>query len=109
MRWRSGRGSTGLSGEEVTSRRHTDDEIERAAERFEQLADHLDPETAQVDHTDDLRHIAAVSEAVRADEVKLQKAVAVARAHGRSWNQVAVALGVSRQAARQRFAHKTRA
>lgn len=93
----------------MTIRRHTDDEVERAAERFEQLADHLDPEAAQVDHTDDLRHIAAVSEAIRADEVKLQKAVAVARAHGRSWNQVAVALGVSRQAARQRFADKTHA
>jgi hypothetical protein len=32
--------------------------------------------------------------------------VAIARAHGRSWNQIAVALGVTRQAARQRFAGK---
>jgi hypothetical protein len=35
-----------------------------------------------------------------------REAVEVARAHGRSWNQIAVALGVSRQAARQRFASK---
>ena len=41
--------------------RHTDDEIERAARRFDQLADELDPATAEVDHTDDLRAIAAVS------------------------------------------------
>jgi len=89
--------------------RHTDDEIERAARRFEQLADELDPATAEVDHTDDLRAIAAVSEAVRADEARLREAVEVARAHDRSWNQIAVALGVSRQAARQRFTDKTHA
>ena len=58
--------------------RHTDDEIERAASRFEQLADELDPANAQVDHTEDLRAIAAVSEAVRADEARLREAVEVA-------------------------------
>lgn len=88
---------------------HTDDEIERAARRFEQLADELDPATAEVDHTDDLRAIAAVSEAVRADEALLREAVEVARAHDRSWNEIAVALGVSRQAARQRFTDKAHA
>jgi DNA-directed RNA polymerase specialized sigma24 family protein len=88
---------------------HTDDQIEEAATRFEQLADALDPATAQVDHTDDLRQIASVSEAVRANEARLREAIEVARAHGRSWNQIAVALGVSRQAARQRFGDKTRA
>ena len=86
---------------------HTDDQIEQAATRFEQLADALDPATAQVDHTHDLRYIASVSEAVRADEARLREAIEVARAHGRSWNQIAVALGVSRQAARQRFGNKT--
>ena len=89
--------------------RHTDDEIERAASRFAQLADELDPANAEVDHTDDLRAIAAVSEAVRADEARLREAVEVASAHDRSWNQIAVALGVSRQAARQRFADKAQA
>jgi hypothetical protein len=43
---------------------------------------------------------------VRDDEARLREAVHLARAHGRSWNQIAVALGVSRQAARQRFADK---
>ena len=87
--------------------RHTDKEIDRAAQRFELLADELDPATAVVDHTDDLRQIAADSEAVRADEARLREAVEVARAHGRSWNQIAIALGVSRQAARQRFTDKS--
>ena len=86
--------------------RHTDDEIEQAALRFEQLAEQLDPAGAEVDATDDLRRIAAVSDAVRADEARLRETVEIARSHGRSWNQIAVALWVSRQAARQRFADK---
>jgi crotonobetainyl-CoA:carnitine CoA-transferase CaiB-like acyl-CoA transferase len=109
MPCRCGRSSTGSSGEEVIIMRHTDDEIERAAHRFEQLADELDPATAEVDHTDDLREIVAAAEAARADEARLREAVEVARAHGRSWNQIAVALGVSRQAARQRFVDKLHA
>ena len=85
--------------------RHTENEIEEAASRFEKLADELDPATVEVDKLDDLREVAAASEAVHADEVRLREAVDVARAHGRSWNHIAVALGVSRQAARQRFSH----
>lgn len=48
--------------------RHTNDEIKRATNRFEELADKLDPSTAQVDHLDDLRQIAVTSETVRTDE-----------------------------------------
>ena len=89
--------------------RHTDNEIDQAARRFEKLVDELDPATTEINHTDDLRDIAAASEAARADEARLREAVSVARAHGRSWNHIATALGVSRQAARQRFADKLRA
>jgi len=88
--------------------RHTDEEVERAAQRFEGLAEELDPETAKVVVTEDLRAIADAAQTIREDEARLLEAVEVARAHGRSWNQVAVALGVSRQAARQRFADKVR-
>jgi broad specificity phosphatase PhoE len=90
----------------MTTMRHSDAEIERAAQRFEQLADELDPESADVERTDDLREIAAVSAAMRADETRMVEAVETARGRGRSWNQIAVALGVSRQAARQRFSDK---
>jgi pyrroloquinoline quinone (PQQ) biosynthesis protein C len=86
--------------------RHTNKQIEQAAQRFERLADKLDPAAATVERTDDLRAIAAAAEAVRADDARLREAVLVARAHGRSWNHIALALGVSRQAARQRFADK---
>lgn len=87
--------------------RHTDRELEDAAQRFDQLADELDPATAEVDHTEDLRSIADATEAIAADEARLREAVHLARARGRSWNQIAVALGVSRQAARQRYSEKT--
>ena len=86
--------------------RHTDEEIERAAARFERLSDELDPATTQADNTDDLRQIAVAADTAREDETRLLEAVHLARAHGRSWNQIALALGVSRQAARQRFADK---
>jgi hypothetical protein len=86
--------------------RHTDKEIAQAAGRFERLADTLDPETAEVEDTDDLRAIATAAETARADHARLQEAVLLARAHGRSWNHIALALGVSRQAARQRFSTK---
>jgi hypothetical protein len=83
--------------------RHTHEQVEEASRRFEELADELDPETVDVLDTEDLREVAAASEAVRTDEARLRDAVHSARAQGRSWNQLAVALGVSRQAARQRF------
>lgn len=89
--------------------RHTDEEIARAADRFKELADGLDPTVVEAHSTDDLHLVAVASDAIRADEVRLREAVTSARAHGRSWNQISVALGTSRQAARQRFADKTNA
>jgi len=86
--------------------KHTDEQIEEAARRFEALADDLDPEAAQVEDLADLRAIAEAAERARRDEALLTERVALARAHGRSWNRIAAALGVSRQAARQRFGGK---
>jgi len=92
----------------VIKMRHTDEEIDEAARRFEQLAKNLDPATAEAADTDDLREVAVTSDAVRADEARLREAVEFAREQGRSWNQIALALGVSRQAARQRFTERVR-
>jgi hypothetical protein len=86
--------------------RHTDAEIDEAARRFERLADELDPATATADDLSDLRAIAEAADQVRRDEALVTERVAAARARGRSWNRIAVALGVSRQAARHRFASK---
>jgi len=84
--------------------KHTDAELTQAAARFQAWADALDP--AKLDDIGDLRDIAAAASAVRAEEARLRQAVEIARGHGHSWNRIAVALGVSRQAARQRYAEK---
>jgi hypothetical protein len=85
---------------------HTDEEIEEAARRFEQWADDLDPATAVVESAEELQAVAEAAETARRDETVLAERVAAARARGQSWNRIALALGVSRQAARQRFAGK---
>jgi hypothetical protein len=87
--------------------KHTDAEIERAAERFEQWANSL--EASDFEEITDLRAVAQAAETARTAEAGLREAVQTARLQGRSWNQIAVALGVSRQAARQRFAEKVHA
>jgi len=53
--------------------RHTDNEIEQAAERFERLAETLDPETARVEETNDLRAVATDSYRGRIRLVASQK------------------------------------
>jgi hypothetical protein len=85
--------------------KHTDEEIERAAARIDEWARSLDP--ADFEDILDLRAVAEAAGAIRDEEARLRAAVRTARVvHGRSWNQIAIALGVSRQAARQRFAEK---
>jgi hypothetical protein len=87
----------------------TDEQIKEAARAFEDF----DPADAKIIDVSDLRAIAEAADAVRRDEdamrrdeAKLTERVAVARARGRSWTWIATALGVSRQAARQRFKDK---
>lgn len=81
---------------------HTDEEIERAA----RLAENADP-TGPADDTTDLRVIAEEADAITAAQARLREKVELARANGRSWGRIGLALGVSRQAARERFAEKT--
>lgn len=80
----------------------TDHQIEDAAQAFEDF----DPADATVIDMSDIRAISEVADRIDHDQALLTERVAVARAHGRSWTQIADALGVSRQAARQRFAAK---
>lgn len=76
-------------------------------ERAEQLLDALDPAAAAVEATEDLRAVAVAADTLAVDEARLTEVVETARARGRSWTRIGIALGVSRQAARQRFADKT--
>jgi 1-deoxy-D-xylulose 5-phosphate reductoisomerase len=84
---------------------HTNEEIERAAK----LAEKFDPSSVPMDDTTDLRTLAEAVDAVRSGEARVREMVARARANGRSWGEIGIALGVSRQAARERFADKIHA
>lgn len=84
---------------------HSDEEIQRAAK----LAEEFDPSDISMDDTTDLRAIAEAVDGVRAGEARVRELVALARADGRSWGEIGIALGVSRQAARERFSEKLRA
>jgi hypothetical protein len=84
---------------------HTEEEIQRAAK----LAEEFDPAGVRIDDTTDLRTLAEAVDSVRAGEARVRELVARARANGRSWGEVGIALGVSRQAARERFTEKIRA
>ncbi len=81
---------------------HTEAQIRRAAERAEKF----DPAGVPMDDTSDLRSIAEAVDAVNAGQDAVREAVQLARANGRPWGQIGIALGVSRQAARERFADK---
>jgi hypothetical protein len=84
---------------------HTEEEIQRAAK----LAQGLDPSGIPMDETTDLRTLAEAVDSVRTGEARVRELVALTRANGRSWGEIGIALGVSRQAARERFAEKMRA
>jgi hypothetical protein len=84
---------------------HTEEEIQRATK----LAQELDPSGIPMDETTDLRTLAEAVDNVRLGEARVRELVALARANGRSWGEIGIALGVSRQAARERFAEKIRA
>jgi len=67
--------------------------------------DDLDPaSTPAAVVAQEVRDVATAVDRVQAAEEDLTAAVLRARRAGASWNHLALALGVSRQAARQRFA-----
>lgn len=75
----------------------------RARGSVEDWLDSLDPATTPAVDAADLRHIGeAMQEADNADQ-QLTEAVRTARSHGHSWTSIGVVLGVSKQAAQQRF------
>ena len=73
-----------------------------AAERW---LDQLDPADPAVKVRDGrfLRHVRGAAEAADTAGDALRQAVADARANGESWGTIGMVLGVSRQAAQQRF------
>lgn len=70
---------------------------------IEARLDELDPAVTPAQDAHDLRDIARLADQRREIDAALTETVAVARANGKSWGKIAIALGVSRQGARQRY------
>lgn len=65
--------------------------------------DSLDPDTTPAEDIIDLRSVAAAVNDRDAAEQRVRDAVDAARANGRSWARIGIALGVSKQAAHERY------
>lgn len=78
------------------------EELDQKAAELDKRSD-ADDDQVMVVNVRDLRDVAEAADALRAAEARLREAVEVAHARGRSWGRIGIALGVSRQAARQRF------
>lgn len=86
----------------------TREQLEQAAAEAEAWLDELeqaDPAVvmAGMEDLSDLRAIAEAVLAVAGAQAELEEAVCRARANGRSWGRIAIPLGTSRQAARERY------
>lgn len=82
----------------------TAEELEQAAADAEAWLDSLDPDDLAAEDTSDLRAIAKAVADIGGAQHQLVNAVGVARKNGWSWGRIGMALGVSRQAARQHYA-----
>ncbi|OBF66505.1 hypothetical protein A5753_07160 [Mycobacterium sp. 852002-51971_SCH5477799-a] len=71
-----------------------------AAERW---LDQLDPADVTLDDAQYLRRIREAADELDGAEARLRAAVAEAREHNETWGLIGMVLGVSRQAAQQRF------
>jgi len=83
----------------------TREELERAAAAAEAWLDGLDPAVTPAEDPADLRRIGLALRGVADEQREVEDAVAAARGNGRSWAEIGLILGVSRQAARERYAH----
>jgi hypothetical protein len=88
----------------------TREQLQKALADTEAWLDQLDPETlaSPEAEAEDLRAIGQALHAVAASDLRLADEVAKARASGRTWTQIGAVLGVSKQAARERFGEPAR-
>lgn len=80
----------------------TKSRAERAA-ALEEWADRVDYEDLEFAETSTLRTIAALVEQREKADEGLQTAVKAARESGRSWSEIGAMLGVSKQAAQNKY------
>lgn len=88
----------------------TREQLQRAVTDAEAWLDSLDPKALTSPDSDgaDLRAIGEALRAVAASDLTLADQVARSRANGRTWTQIGAVLGVTKQAARERFGEPVR-
>ena len=85
----------------------TREELEKAAANAEAWLESLDPGATPAEDPTDLRRIGRALRSIADDQREVDDAVAAARENGRSWGDIGLVLGVSRQAARERYGQPT--
>ena len=81
----------------------TREELEKAATEAETWLESLDPGATPAENPVDLRRIGLALRGLADEQREVDEAVAAARENGRSWGEIGLVLGVSRQAARERY------
>jgi len=81
----------------------TREELEKAATEAEAWLESLDPGATPADNPADLRRIGLALRGLADEQREVDEAVAAARENGRSWGEIGLVLGISRQAARERY------
>ena len=78
----------------------TGHELEKAATDAETWLESLDPAVTPAEDPTDLRRIGLALRSLADDQREVDEAVAAARESGRSWGEIGLVLGTSRQATR---------
>ncbi len=83
----------------------TREELEKAASEAETWLESLDPGATPAENPTDLRRIGLALRSLADDQREVDEAVAAARENGRSWSEIGLVLGISRQTTRERCGH----
>ena len=81
----------------------TREQLERAAADAQAWLDTLDPAQTPADDPADLRRIGLALRELADHHRRVDDAVLAAKNGGRSWAEIGLVLGISRQAARERY------
>jgi hypothetical protein len=81
----------------------TREQLEQAAQEAADYIESLTDDDVEFNPAADLAAVGLALAAVAAAEANLAGCVAAARANGRTWSEVGLVLGVSKQAAQKRF------
>ncbi len=84
----------------------TQQQLEQAATDAEAWLDALDPATTAAEDPADLRRIGRALRGLSDEQREVDQAVRAAHRNGRSWAEIGLVLGISRQAARERYSGK---